>query len=74
MAKYVDLTQEYYFCPVDFEALGAIGEQSRSFITDVGRLITQKSAEPQETEFLRQRLAIAIQRGNSACILETFYT
>ena len=35
----------------------------------IGKTITEKTDEKRATEFLRQRIRIAIQRGNNAAIL-----
>ena len=39
--------------------------------TEVGRRMAEVSKEPRSTTFLRQRLSVAVQRGNAVCILGT---
>jgi len=38
---------------------------------DIGRRIAVAAGEPQSTQFLFQRLSIAIQRGNAASVVGT---
>jgi hypothetical protein len=72
MGKYETLSKDYCFHPVAFETFGAIGPQSMRFISSLGHLLNERSSNPREAQFLRQRLAITVQRGNAACVLETF--
>jgi hypothetical protein len=46
--------------------------QSLDFIKEVGRRIAAVNHEPRSTVFLRQRLSVAVQRGNAYCVLGTF--
>jgi len=50
---------------IRFETLGAWGEQATEFIWELGRRLTLVSGDGRETFYLRQRLSIAIQRGNA---------
>jgi len=38
-------------------------------VSEIGRRLTEVSHEPWSTMFLRQRLAVAVQRGNASCII-----
>jgi len=40
-------------------------------VSEIGRRFTEVSHEPRSTLFLRQRLAVAVQRGNASCIIGT---
>ncbi len=40
------------------------------FLQQLGRKIEEVSGDPRSSAFLRQRLAINVQMGNAACILE----
>lgn len=73
-AKYACLSPQYIFTPVAVETLGALGDEATAFLRDVGRRIAAVTAEPRSTQFLLQRLSIAIQRGNAACVLGTIAT
>jgi hypothetical protein len=53
------------------DTLGAFGEAAQSFIHELCRRITEVTGERRPTEFLWQRLSVAIQRGNASCVLGT---
>ena len=58
-----------YFMTI--ETLGSYGESADAFIRELGRRIAVITGEKRATDFLRQRISVAIQRGNAACILAT---
>ena len=70
-AKYTALCDQYCFVPVAVETLGALGEEAATFLRDIGRRIAVAAGEPRSTQFLFQRLSIAIQRGNAASVVGT---
>ena len=53
------------------ETLGTLGEEAETFFRDIGRRIAVVAGEPRSTQFLFQRLSIAIQRGNAASVVGT---
>jgi len=69
--KYMALSGRYIFTPVAVESLGALGEEAMTFFRDIGRRIAAVTAEPRSFQFLMQRLSVAIQYGNAACITGT---
>ena len=64
-AKYSSLGARYLFQPVAVETTGAMGPETLNFVKDLGRQISQTTGEPRSTEYLIQRLSVAIQRGNA---------
>ena len=70
-AKYTALCDQYCFVPLAVETLGALGEEAATFFRDIGRRIAVATGEPRSTQFLFQRLSIAIQRGNAASVVGT---
>ena len=67
-AKYSVIAQTHAFVPLAFETLGAWGGQCRDFVHGLGRRISPVTGDVREATFLKQRLSIAIQRGNAiAC-------
>ena len=42
------------------------------FISELGRRISEVTKDTRDTEFLRQRISVAIQRGNAMACLGTF--
>ena len=54
---------------IAIETLGAIGPKSLALLKDLGRRIRSELGEPKSTEYLLQRLSVAVQRGNSISVL-----
>ena len=73
-AKYTSLCSTHIFTPVAIETSGVFGPKSLSFIRELGRQIAHVTAEVNSTNYLMQRLAVAVQRGNSAAVLRTMGT
>jgi hypothetical protein len=70
--KYQQLVAgRFIFCPVAFETFGPWGPECKVFLTNVGKMIAERTGEMRASEFLRQRISIEIQRGNAACVLKT---
>ena len=73
-AKYTAITATHTFVPLAFETLGAWGEQAKAFVSDLGRRVTAVTGDltsPVTTEYMRQRLSIALQRGNALSVRGT---
>ena len=68
VVKYRDLQNAYHFTPLGFETLGHWGPAALKFVHELGVLLTQATGEPRSTSFLKQRLSVAIQRGNAAAV------
>ena len=71
MKKYRHLNNNYYVVPVAIDMLGSYGPYALDFIKDIGRRIKESTGEKRATSYLMQAIGIAIQRGNSQCILGT---
>jgi len=70
-AKYAELTNRYQFVPIAIETLGPVGLEATAFFQELGRRMFVINQEPRTLSFLWQRLSVAVQRGNAACILGT---
>ena len=70
--KYVHLEASHFFVAVAIETVGVLGPEARSFIKDLGHRIMNTTLEPLSAHHLRQRIAVAVQRGNAAAILGFF--
>ena len=68
-AKYSHLEASHHFVPVAVETMGVFGPEARSFLRDLGRHLTRVTGDPLEHNYLMQRIAVAVQRGNAAAIL-----
>ena len=67
-AKYMEIAITHAFVPLAFESLAAWGVQCQQFVSELDRRITIITGDARETNYLRQRLSIAVQRGNAiAC-------
>ena len=73
-AKYTSLCSTHVLIPVAIETSGVFGPKSLSFIRELGRQIVHVTAEVNSTNYLMQRLAVVVQRGNSAAVLGTMGT
>ena len=70
-AKYSALTATHDFVPVAIETLGSWGPGGLDFINEIGRRTAAVTGEKRSTAFLKQRLSMAVQRGNAAAVLGT---
>ena len=69
--KYSDIIPSVDFVPVAIETSGVWGRQALDLINEIGRRIAAVTHEPRSTAFLRQRISVAVQRGNAYCVLGT---
>jgi len=53
---------------VAVETLGPLSDEAHSLIAETGRRATLCTADPRETTFLYQRISVAVQRCNEACL------
>jgi len=51
------------------ESTGALGQDATDFLHELDGRIAAATGDPRSSEFLFQRLSVAIQRGNAACVL-----
>lgn len=71
--KYGELiNQNYLFIPFSVETMGPWSIEAVKFFDELSKMITVKTNEPRSKSFLKQRLSMAIQRGNAAAIMGTF--
>ena len=71
VAYYDSLESRYRFVPVSVETSGVYGKLTNKFISELGRRMSAVTGEKREVEWLRQRISIAIARGNSGSITAT---
>jgi hypothetical protein len=69
--KYTDLMRGIDFVPVAIETSGVWGSEGLELVHELGRRLALTNQEPRSTTFLRQRISLAIQRGNAYCVLAT---
>jgi len=60
--KYQDISTSVDFIPVTIESSGVLGQHAMELVAEIGRRLTEVSHERRSTLFMRQRLAVAVQR------------
>ena len=66
------LGARYFRCSVTLQkTILAIGPLSRALLKDLGHRIKESTGEARAHEYLVQRLAVAVQRGNAVSIMGT---
>ena len=70
--KYRELIDNVYiFQPVAVELQGSAGESSEPFITRLCKMLCRSHDDHRVGSFLKQRISMALQIGNTACVLGT---
>ena len=71
LAKCEAICELHHFKPVAVERLRALANDAMAFLKELGCRIAAVTKERRAFEFLMQRISVAVQRGNAACILGT---
>ena len=71
VTKYTPLALQYEVIPVAVETLGAYGPSAWAFIGTLGARLVRATGDLRAAAHLRQRLSVAVQRGNVAAIKGT---
>ena len=70
--KYKDLVDNgYLFQPLVFEIQGTAGPSTENFLSKLCKNLSICTEEPRAGSFLKQRIYLAIQIANAACVLGT---
>ena len=69
--KYSDIVLGVDFSSFAIETSGVWGKHVLELVTEIGRRIVAMTHDPRSRIFLRQRLSVAVQRGNAWCVLGT---
>ena len=70
--KYKDLVNDgYLFQPLAFEIQGAAGPSTEVFVSKLCKNLSICTEEPRAGIFLKQRISLAIQIANAACVFGT---
>ena len=70
--KYSNFFHTHQFIPVAVETLGVWGPGAMELIMALGRRLIESTRDTRSTFFLRQRIDMAVQRGNAISVLGTF--
>ena len=68
IAKYVELGRRFIFQPVAVDTSCAMGKSTIQFFYDLGRRLAVRFQDQRESDFLFQRVSLAIIRGNAISI------
>ena len=70
--KYRELINNgYIFQPVALEIQGSLGESNEISIRRLSKMLCRSHADQPAGSFLKQRISMALQIGNAACVLGT---
>ena len=71
--KYKSITdQNYFFVPFAVETLGPWCDDAIDLVNSLGNRINLITGEPNSKLYLKQRISLAIQRGNAASVMGAF--
>lgn len=70
--KYSHISNNYFFVAFAVETFGTWCADAKDLINRIGRLLQDLTNDSRATNFLRQRIGIAIQRGNAISVMGTF--
>ena len=70
--KYSDLPASFSLQPIAVETLGPINESAVDFLRELGRRISSKFQEEQQSAYLFQRLSVTVQRFNAVILHDSF--
>ena len=72
LEKYCELVDNWYiFQPLASEVQRSLGESSETFITRLCKMLCHSRDYQRVGSFLEQRISVALQIGNAACVLGT---
>ena len=66
--KYANIAETHIFEPIAFETMGSGGPTTLKLLKEIGRGLIRESGDSREASWFRQRLAVAIIRGNAASV------
>src|ERR1700759_2117014 len=71
--KYAELvlSGDLIFAPIAIETLGVWGPSALSLCADIGGHLARLTGDLRASSFLKQRLGLAVQRGNAAAVVGT---
>lgn len=73
-AKYETLLGEYILVPFVVDTAGVWGEDALKLVKEIGKRIVARGGDKRAASFIRQRIAVEVQRGNARMISGGFGT
>ena len=68
---YRGLMDRYYFEPIAVETTGVLGPSTSTFLRRLGKQVSAATGDPREVAWLRERISLAVVRGNAASVCAT---
>ena len=68
-SKNLHVNATHHFIPIAVQSLGVLGEDARSFFRNLAKRLEVVNEDRRSHQFLLQRVAVAVQRGNAASVL-----
>ena len=72
LRKYAHLAASHVFIPFVIDSAGVWGRAADNLVKEIARLIKANCAENRALEFLRQRISLAVARGNARLLSAAF--
>ena len=72
--KYEPLKDRFHFSPIIIDTIGAYGAKTTQTIKEIGNKIRRKTGNQMASAHLRQKISIAIQKGNHMDLMFAFST
>ncbi|GAU99982.1 hypothetical protein RvY_10911 [Ramazzottius varieornatus] len=69
--KYQGIASQYLFVPLGLETFGSWGSAATELINAIGKKLVEFSFETRSLQCFKQRLPLAIQRGNAFWVMGT---
>lgn len=64
-------SQNYKFVALAVETMGSWSNEAKEFFYSVGKRLEKVTGDPRSIQFLYQRISLAIQQNNAACVMGT---
>lgn len=65
------MISNYHFVVFATDTMGPWWNEAKELIEELGSMLIQNTADTKSKKYLKERISIAIQRGNAASILNT---
>src|SRR6266536_1633438 len=70
--KYSELALRHHFVPFAIETSGSWGSSAQEWTKEIGKRLLQTTGDIRAPAFFRQRISVAVQKGNAVSVLGTF--
>ena len=71
LQKYALLDNSHHFVPIAIKTSGVLEYEALLLLRELGRWIKAETGKPRSLQLLLQGIAVAVQWGNTAAVLDT---